>query len=65
MELTESTLRKKYQRDVSVCKDFGLNVNLDKCMVMKMSQKTGDMEEIKCNNCEIKTLRASSPQELK
>jgi hypothetical protein len=32
-ELSESTLDKKFQRVVSVCKDFGLNVNLDKYVV--------------------------------
>lgn len=27
------------------CKDFRLNVNLDKCVGMKISQKTGRMGE--------------------
>jgi hypothetical protein len=30
-------------------KDFGLNINLDKCVDIKISWKTGDMKKIKCN----------------
>jgi hypothetical protein len=35
-----------------VCKDFRINVHFDLCMVMKISQKTGGMEKIKCNKHE-------------
>jgi hypothetical protein len=50
-ELNEITVKKKFQRLVTVCKYFfGLNVNLDKCVVMKMSQKAKIMEKMKCNN---------------
>jgi hypothetical protein len=37
-----------------VCKNVGLKVNVDKCVVMKTSQKTRDMEKIKCYNHEVK-----------
>jgi hypothetical protein len=53
-ELNESPLQKKFQRAVMACTDFGLNVNLNKCVDMKISQKTGGMEKTKCNNHEIK-----------
>jgi hypothetical protein len=53
-ELNESILEKTFQRVVSVCKDFGLNVNSDKCVVMKISQKARGMELIKCNDHEVK-----------
>jgi hypothetical protein len=43
-----------FQRAVKLCEDFGLNVNLDKCVVMETSWKTGSMKTIKCNNHEIK-----------
>jgi hypothetical protein len=42
---------------VTVCRDYGLNFNLDKCAVMKVSQKTREgrsLDNIKCNNYEIK-----------
>lgn len=29
-----------------VCRDLGLNANLDKCVVKKISQKAVDMEKI-------------------
>jgi DUF1009 family protein len=57
-EPNESTLEKKLQRVVTVCKDFGLNVSLDKCVVMKISQNTGCMEKIKCNNHEMKEVES-------
>jgi hypothetical protein len=53
-EPKESTLEKKFQRAVTVYKDCGLNVNLDQCLVMKISWKIVGMEEIKCSNHEIK-----------
>jgi hypothetical protein len=31
-------------------KHFGLGVNLDKCVVMKISQEPGSVEKVKCNN---------------
>jgi hypothetical protein len=34
---------------VTVCKYFGLNVNLNKSMVRKICHKTGDIEMIKGN----------------
>jgi hypothetical protein len=37
-----------------ICKDCGLDVNLDKSMVKKISWRTGEMEKIKFNNSEIK-----------
>jgi hypothetical protein len=36
-----STLEKKFQRVVTVCKDFGINVSFDDFMVMKVSHKQG------------------------
>lgn len=39
----------------SVCKYFGLSANLDKCVVKKISQKTGSMEALECNNHKIKS----------
>jgi hypothetical protein len=39
-ELNESILEKIFQRVVSMCKDFELNVSSDKCVVMKISQMT-------------------------
>jgi hypothetical protein len=59
-EPNERTSKKKFQRVVAVCKDFGLSVSLHKCVVMKISQKTGSMRKIKCNNHEIKKWRALS-----
>jgi hypothetical protein len=50
------TLEKKLQRVVTVCKDFGLNKNLDKCV--KIGWKTGGTEKIKCNNHEIKKVES-------
>jgi hypothetical protein len=44
-EPNERTLEKKFQRAVTVSKDFGLNVNLDSCVVMKISQKTGEWKD--------------------
>jgi hypothetical protein len=38
--LNVSTLENKLQRVVTVCNDFGLNVNLDTCIVIKESQQT-------------------------
>jgi hypothetical protein len=40
--------------DFNPDKDFGLNVNLDKCRVMKISQKNGKTEKMDHNNHEIK-----------
>jgi hypothetical protein len=54
-EPNKCTTEKKFQRVVRVCKDFGLNVNLDRCVVMKISGKTRGMEKMKCNNYEIKS----------
>jgi hypothetical protein len=39
-ESKESSLEKKFQRVVTVCKYFRLNANLYKCVVMKRSSKT-------------------------
>jgi hypothetical protein len=35
-KLNESTLKNKFHRFGTVCKDSGLNVGLDKCVVMKI-----------------------------
>jgi hypothetical protein len=35
-------------------KNVELNISLDKCMVMKITWRTGDIKKIKCNNNEIK-----------
>jgi hypothetical protein len=40
-EYNKSTLQKKFQRVVTVSKDFGLYANLDKHVVMTISWKTG------------------------
>jgi hypothetical protein len=37
----KTILEKKFLRTVSVCKNFKLNVNSDKCVVMKISQRNG------------------------
>jgi hypothetical protein len=42
------------ESDKIINKNFGLNVNSDKCVVMKLNWKTGGMENIKSNNHEIK-----------
>jgi hydrogenase maturation factor HypE len=34
-ELIQRTLDVKFHRILTVCKDSGLNINFDKCMVMK------------------------------
>jgi hypothetical protein len=39
--------RNETAQDFNPCKDFVLNVNLDKCMVMKISQEDGKTEKIK------------------
>jgi hypothetical protein len=54
-EPIESTLGKKFQWVGAVCKYFGLSANLDKCVVKKISQKTGSMEKLECNNHKIKS----------
>jgi hypothetical protein len=46
-EPNQSTSQKKFWRAVTVCRDAGLNLNLDICVVMKTSQKTGSVEEKK------------------
>jgi hypothetical protein len=53
-EPNKSSLEKNIQRVVAVCEEFGLSVNLDKCVVMKISWKTGSMENTKCNSHGIK-----------
>jgi hypothetical protein len=53
-EPEESTLEKKFQSVSTVCKDVGSNVDLGKCVVIKISLKTGVLEKVKCNNHEIK-----------
>jgi hypothetical protein len=58
-EPNESNSEKKFQKAVTVCKDFSLNVNLHKCVVMNVSQKIGGMEKIKCNKHEIRNLESS------
>jgi hypothetical protein len=55
-DLNESNLEKKFQKVVTLCRDFGSNVNLHKCVVMKIICKTGGMEKIECYNPEIKEL---------
>jgi hypothetical protein len=57
-ESNESSLEKKFQKVITVCKYFGLKANLDKCVVKKMSWKPGGMEKIKCNNYEIKEVES-------
>jgi hypothetical protein len=52
-ELNKSTLQKEFHRTVAVCKDFGLSVNLDKYVIMKISWKILDMEKLECNDHEI------------
>jgi hypothetical protein len=46
-----------YRRNFKGCKEFALGVSLDKCMVMKLRWKTGDVEKIKYNNHKIKQVR--------
>jgi hypothetical protein len=43
-EMNKSTLEKISEKAVKAHKDFGLEVNLDKCVVMKMCQKTVGMK---------------------
>jgi hypothetical protein len=57
-EQNESTLEKKFQKVITVCKDFGIKVNLDKCVAMKISRKKGGLENIKCGNHEIKEVES-------
>jgi hypothetical protein len=40
-----------------VCTGLGLSVNLDKCVVMKISWKIVVMEKFECNNHEIKEVK--------
>lgn len=47
------TLEKKFQRVVTVHKDFELNIILDQCLVTKINWKTVGTEEIKCGSLEI------------
>jgi hypothetical protein len=44
----------KFRTVFTACKDSGLNVSLDKCVVMKMSGNTRGTGKIKCNNYDIK-----------
>jgi hypothetical protein len=42
-------------RIIIVCKDVGLRVNLDKCVVKKINLNTGrGIENVKCNHYEVK-----------
>lgn len=43
-------MHSKSYRVVTVCEQYGLNVNLRNCVVIKISYKTGDVGNIKCNN---------------
>jgi hypothetical protein len=45
-ELNERTFDKKFKKFVTMCKDFGFNVHLDKYAVMKIDGKAGGMKEI-------------------
>lgn len=45
-QLNERTSEVKVH--VTMCIDFGLNVNWD--IIMRISYRTEDMEKIKCNN---------------
>jgi bifunctional ADP-heptose synthase (sugar kinase/adenylyltransferase) len=56
-EPKEGTLQKKFQSVVTVCKDFGLNVSVDKCDYENNPEYRG-MEKIKCNNHEIKEVES-------
>jgi hypothetical protein len=49
--------RKASKRVFTVCKDYGLNVSLDKYEVMKISHKTVLMKKIKCNEHEMKEVK--------
>jgi galactitol-specific phosphotransferase system IIB component len=54
----ESVFEKKFQRVVSMCKDFGLSVSLDKCVITKISQKRVGVEMTTCNDHEVKELES-------
>jgi hypothetical protein len=41
-ETNKSILEKKFQKTVTVCKDFRQNINLDKYVVMKISTEGGE-----------------------
>jgi hypothetical protein len=41
-------LRQKIPKGCKECKDFGLKVNLDKCVVMNIRKKTACVEKKKC-----------------
>jgi hypothetical protein len=56
-EPKESTLEQRSKRVFTVCKDYGLNVSLDKYEVMKISHKTVLMKKIKCNDHEMKEVK--------
>jgi hypothetical protein len=49
----------------SLYKDFELSVNVDKHVGMKISWKTGNTENVKCNNCETKSGSSESKVEQK
>jgi hypothetical protein len=55
-ELIQITLDVKFHMILAVCKDSGLNINLDKCMVMKYGGGK-ETEKVKCNNHEIWRLK--------
>jgi hypothetical protein len=51
-EPNESISEKKFERIIIVCTNFGLSVNLDKYVVMKIIQKTGHAKDYrKSNKC--------------
>lgn len=40
-------------KDREVYKNVELNISSDRCMVMKITWRTGDIKKIKCKNHEI------------
>jgi hypothetical protein len=51
-------LKKKLQTVITAYEYFGLVVSLAKCVVIKISNMTGAIEKIRCDNHEIKTLES-------
>jgi hypothetical protein len=43
------TLEMKFHRVLAACKDFESNINLNKCMIMKIGLRTRDMVRMKHN----------------
>lgn len=48
-KMNGGTLEMKFHRVLARCKDFGSNININKCIIMKTGLRTRDMVRMKHN----------------